>query len=64
MANLEAIQKLIDKIPEIEKCFYSADIGMFSSYDWKTHQRKTSTMPCEMIYKSPEFMAWRDELVC
>lgn len=64
MANLEAIQKLIEKTPEIEKCFYNANIGMFSSYDWKTHQRKTSTMPCEMIYKSPEFMAWRDELVC
>ena len=64
MANLEAIQKLIERIPEIEKSFYSADIGFFSSYDWKTRQRKTSTMPCEMIYKSPNFMAWRDELVC
>jgi len=64
MANLEAIKKLIEKIPEIEQCFYSADIGMFSSYDWKTHQRRTSTMSGEMIYKSPEFMEWRDELVC
>jgi hypothetical protein len=64
MANLEAIQKLIEKIPEIEKCFYSADIGGFSSYDWKTNQKRTSTMRSEMIYKSPEFMAWRDELVC
>lgn len=64
MANLEAIQILIDKIPEIEKCFYSADIGMFASYDWKTHKRRTSTMSGEMIYKSPEFMTWRDELVC
>lgn len=64
MANLEAIQILIDQIPEIEKCFYSADIGMFASYDWKTHKRRTSTMSGEMIYKSPEFMTWRDELVC
>ena len=64
MANLETIQRLIEKIPEIEKCFYSADIGMFASYDWKTHQRRTSTMSGEVIYKSPEFMAWRDELVC
>lgn len=64
MANIEAIQKLIDKIPEIEKCFYCEDLAMFSTYDWKTHQRKTSTMPCEMINNSPGFMAWRDELVC
>lgn len=64
MANLEIIQKLIDAIPKIEKNFYSADIGMFSSYDWKTRQRRNSTMSSEMIYKSPEFMAWRDELVC
>lgn len=40
MANLEAIQKLIERIPEIEKCFYSADAGMFTSYDWKHVKEK------------------------
>lgn len=64
MENIKAIQELIDEIPEIEKCFYSEDIAMFSTYDWKTHQRKISTMPCEKINNSPRFMAWRDELVC
>ena len=64
MANLEAIQKLIERTSEIKKCFYSADIKMFSSYDYKTRQRKTSTMPCKKIYNSPDFMEWRDELVC
>ena len=64
MANHEAIQKLIGRIPEIENCFYSEDINMFSSYDRKTHQKRQSTMRFEQIYQSPEFMAWRDELIC
>ena len=63
MANLEVIQKLIEKIPEIEKCFHSGGVGFYSSGDWNANKGTSGSMSCDMIYDSPEFKNWRDELV-
>ena len=59
----DLIIELIDKAPEIKKNFKTEQAWPFSSYNWKTQTRTTTYSEEKMIFKNPEFMSWRDELV-
>lgn len=63
MVNLDSINELIDKTPEIKKNFYTGNGLPISSYNWKTGTRTTSYGQEKMIYKNPVFTSWRDELL-
>ena len=63
MVNHDSIQRLIEQKSEVEKNFKKEVYAAFSTSDIKTRKRSISAIRCEMIYKSPAFIAWRDELV-
>ena len=63
MTDLERLAELIDQIPQIEKCFSSTNIGLFTHNDWRTRQSNTIYVPDNTIYNSPEFKKWRDEIL-
>lgn len=63
MINTETVKELIDQLPELRERFKPESVQMFSTYDFKTKQRKTGSVPLEMIYKDPVFVDWKEKLL-
>lgn len=63
MADIDKIRELIERIPQIKEKFQRENPVMGRTYDFKKRESVNISMPLEIIYKNPDFMAWRDALL-
>lgn len=63
MADIDKIRELIERIPQIREKFQRENPVMGRTYDFKKRESVNISMPLEIIYKNPDFMAWRDALL-
>lgn len=63
MADIDKIRELIERIPQIKEKFQRENSVMGRTYDFKKRESVNISMPLEIIYKNPDFMAWRDALL-
>lgn len=63
MADIDKIRELIERITQIKEKFQRENRVMGRTYDFKKRESVNISMPLEIIYKNPDFMAWRDALL-
>lgn len=63
MADINKIRELIEQIPVIKEKFRRENPVLGRTYDFKKRESVNISMPLEIIYKNPDFMAWRDALL-
>lgn len=63
MINVDAIKKLIDQMPQIKSQFTTESYPVASMYDYNARTRKTFNMDLQTIYKQPEFLQWKEQLL-
>ncbi|MEE1282078.1 MAG: hypothetical protein UHK60_07510 [Acutalibacteraceae bacterium] len=63
MADIDKIRELIEQIPIIKEKFQRENPVLGRTYDFKKRESVNISMPLEIIYKNPDFMAWRDALL-
>lgn len=63
MINVDVIKKLIDQMPQIKSQFTTESYPVASMYDYNARTRKTFNMDLQTIYKQPEFLQWKEQLL-
>lgn len=61
--NKEKIIELINQTNYIRSLFETKEVEMFSNYDIASRTRKKSGVTMEVIYRNPDFIKWKEELI-